>query len=72
MPLHYFDAECADTALHEGFARSDLRDLLQGATSNPGIAIDYRDTANIIYTSGTTGPAKGVVQPHRWIHNYIY
>lgn len=30
------------------------------------------DLASIIYTSGTTGPAKGVVQTHRWLHNYTF
>lgn len=67
-----FDAGCADIALPERFTPSGFRGLLDGETSNPEVAIDYMDTANIIYTSGTTGPAKGVVQPHRWIHNYIY
>lgn len=69
---HDFDAGCADIALQAGASPSDFRDLLEGTTSNPGVDIGFMDTANIIYTSGTTGPAKGVVQPHRWIHNYIY
>jgi crotonobetaine/carnitine-CoA ligase len=36
------------------------------------VALSPADTASIIYTSGTTGPAKGVIQPHRYIMNYIY
>jgi len=69
---HDFEAQSAEVVLHATSMPSGFRDLLEGSVSNPGIAIDYMDTANIIYTSGTTGPAKGVVQPHRWIHNYIY
>jgi crotonobetaine/carnitine-CoA ligase len=69
---HDFDPACEDAVLHDGFRPYSFRDLMEGDASNPGIAVDYMDTANIIYTSGTTGPAKGVVQAHRWIHNYIY
>jgi crotonobetaine/carnitine-CoA ligase len=69
---HDFDAGCAELALDGRFTAPAFRDLLEADTSNPGVPVQSMDTANIIYTSGTTGPAKGVVQPHRWIHNYIY
>ncbi|MCZ4291551.1 AMP-binding protein [Hoeflea alexandrii] len=38
----------------------------------PGIRLSFDDPANLIYTSGTTGPAKGVVQPHRWMAQYTF
>ena len=38
----------------------------------PRLTLLPSDTANIIYTSGTTGPAKGVVQPYRWMNQYGY
>jgi crotonobetaine/carnitine-CoA ligase len=38
----------------------------------PGIDVGFDDPANIIYTSGTTGPAKGVVQPFRWMAQYTF
>jgi len=38
----------------------------------PEIRLEFDDHANIIYTSGTTGPAKGVVQPHRWMNQYTF
>ncbi len=37
---------------------------------DPGIAVEYRDTACIMYTSGTTGPSKGVLMPHA--HVYLF
>ena len=36
----------------------------------PDVDLRLQDPANVIYTSGTTGPAKGVLQPHRWINQY--
>jgi len=69
---HDYEREHADVEVDPKFQSSDFKDLLKAETANPGINIEYRDTASIIYTSGTTGPAKGVVQSHRWIHNYIY
>lgn len=45
--------------------------LLQPAR-RPDVPVSYKDPANIIYTSGTTGPAKGVVQPHRWMNQYTF
>ena len=38
----------------------------------PGVVVAFDDPANIIYTSGTTGPAKGVVQPFRWMAQYTF
>lgn len=38
----------------------------------PEVTLEFDDCANIIYTSGTTGPAKGVVQPHRWMNQYTF
>jgi crotonobetaine/carnitine-CoA ligase len=38
----------------------------------PGVDVGFDDPANIIYTSGTTGPAKGVVQPFRWMAQYTF
>ena len=69
---HDHDSEHATVELDGKFRQSPFEELLGGNTSNPDTKIEYMDTANIIYTSGTTGPAKGVVQSHRWIHNYIY
>lgn len=46
--------------------------LLTGNDSHPSVGVSEDDTANIIYTSGTTGNPKGVVQTHKWIHNYCY
>ena len=69
---HDYDSENAFVELDEKFQRSLFEDLLKGETSDPDVNIEYWDTANVIYTSGTTGPAKGVVQSHRWMHNYCY
>lgn len=38
----------------------------------PRVTVAYDDPANVIYTSGTTGPAKGVVQPFRWLAQYTF
>jgi crotonobetaine/carnitine-CoA ligase len=69
---HDYDAAEAKVELDAKFQRYRFNKLLEGDRPNPGMTIHYWDTANIIYTSGTTGLAKGVVQSHRWIHNYIY
>lgn len=69
---HDYTPEIAGIELDKKFNQSSFEDLLKGETSNPGIHIEYWDTANIIYTSGTTGPAKGVVQSHRWLSQYTF
>ncbi len=38
----------------------------------PEVELSFNDPANLIYTSGTTGPAKGVLQPHRWMAQYSF
>jgi len=47
-------------------------DELTADAEAPGVAVGFDDPANIIYTSGTTGPAKGVVQPFRWMAQYTF
>lgn len=69
---HDFDSEAAFEKLDTRFKQVKFEELLSGDTSNPGTTLDYSDTANIIYTSGTTGNPKGVIQPHRYLHNYLY
>src|SRR5699024_8125490 len=54
------------------FSITLFSDLTKGNTERPNRVQNYFDVANIIYTSGTTGPAKGVVQPYRWMHAYTY
>ncbi len=69
---HDYDTEKAAYQLDGGVRLNAFEGLLEGDDSDPGVKIEYSDTANIIYTSGTTGPPKGVVQSHRWMHNYLY
>ena len=45
---------------------------LTAEASAPHIDVSFDDPASIVYTSGTTGPAKGVVQPYRWMAQYTY
>jgi crotonobetaine/carnitine-CoA ligase len=45
---------------------------LTADTTAPRVDVAFDDPANIVYTSGTTGPAKGVVQPYRWMAQYTY
>ncbi len=45
---------------------------LTAPARRPAVTVAYDDPANVIYTSGTTGPAKGVVQPHRWMAQYTF
>ncbi|TVT53001.1 AMP-binding protein [Amycolatopsis rhizosphaerae] len=45
---------------------------LQAPAERPPVTVEFDDPANIIYTSGTTGPAKGVVQPYRWLAQYTF
>jgi len=53
------------------FATLDWAELTSPAPA-PRVEIGFADPANLIYTSGTTGPAKGVIQPHRWMVNYTF
>lgn len=46
--------------------------VLTAPANRPAVGIAFDDPANIVYTSGTTGPAKGVVQPHRWMAQYTF
>ncbi|WP_188581487.1 AMP-binding protein (plasmid) [Tistrella bauzanensis] len=50
----------------------DLADLMRTPRRHRPAVRGAADVANIIYTSGTTGPAKGVVQPFRWINQYTF
>jgi crotonobetaine/carnitine-CoA ligase len=40
--------------------------------ADPQVQVEFDDPANLVYTSGTTGPAKGVVQPYRWMAQYTH
>jgi crotonobetaine/carnitine-CoA ligase len=70
--MHDYDPETAELRLKPPFEEKSFSNLLKGHGSNPGVELNYWDTANIIYTSGTTGPPKGVVQSYRWLQNYCY
>lgn len=41
-------------------------------SNRPAVEISFDTPANVVYTSGTTGPAKGVLQPHRWMAQYTF
>ena len=69
---HDYNPETAGVEPDPKFRKIAFNDLLNGDTSNLDIELTYHDTANLIYTSGTTGPAKGVVQPYRWMNQYTY
>lgn len=69
---HDFLKDNSHLRLDKGFRQTLYDELLTGTDSNPGVELNYWDTANIIYTSGTTGMPKGVVQSFRWLQNYCY
>ncbi|MGV9827038.1 AMP-binding protein [Gordonia sp. NPDC003429] len=58
-------------AVNARFATSAWADLV-AAAPRPAVTVGFDDPANIVYTSGTTGPAKGVVQPYRWMAQYTF
>ncbi|MFV2177694.1 AMP-binding protein [Actinomadura sp. LOL_016] len=64
---HDHVAERAPSVLRE----LSWNDLVSPAPA-PDVRVMFDDPANIIYTSGTTGPAKGVVQPFRWMAQYTF
>ena len=69
---HDFNTDIANVPLDKKFDQIDFDDLLKGNNADLDTEINYWDTASIVYTSGTTGAAKGVVQSHRWIAQYIF
>jgi len=69
---HDYKSDVANVELDQKFERFDFDNLLEGNSFNLDTKINYWDVANIIYTSGTTGSAKGVIQSHRWISQYVY
>lgn len=58
-------------AVRPGYVVHAWSELTQPAKA-PGVRVTFDDEANLIYTSGTTGPSKGVVQPYRWMAQYVY
>jgi crotonobetaine/carnitine-CoA ligase len=58
-------------AVHPRLPELDWSALLAEA-DRPAVTVTFDDPANVVYTSGTTGPAKGVVQPYRWMAQYTY
>jgi len=69
---HDYNADAMSAVPDKQFKIHPFQDLLTGDGANPEVEISFRDPASLIYTSGTTGPAKGVLQPHRWVINYIW
>jgi len=45
---------------------------LTAEAQRPPVTVGFDDPANVVYTSGTTGPAKGVLQPYRWMAQYTF
>jgi crotonobetaine/carnitine-CoA ligase len=69
---HDHDPAAASLVALRGQRLTDLADIMATPADAPSVPRGYADVANIIYTSGTTGPAKGVVQPYRWINQYTF
>ncbi|UQE75257.1 AMP-binding protein [Gordonia sp. PP30] len=57
---------------HRATVVSGSWDELVADHAAPKVQIEFDDPANLIYTSGTTGPAKGVLQPVRWMAQYTF
>lgn len=66
---HDFSADT--TPADPAFGAVAWNDLVADCAA-PAISLGFDDPANLIYTSGTTGPAKGVLQPHRWMAGYTF
>ena len=58
-------------SVRSGYAEHAWSELTR-PTAAPDVKVTFDDEANLIYTSGTTGPSKGVVQPYRWMAQYVY
>ncbi|HQB35342.1 MAG: AMP-binding protein [Desulfomonilia bacterium] len=70
---HDYKPESAGNTLDKYFStETSFDEILKGDTSNVDVELKYMDIASIIYTSGTTGSPKGVVQPYRWMNNYVF
>ena len=70
---HDYKSESAGNTLDKYFStETSFDEILKGDTSNVDVELKYMDIASIIYTSGTTGSPKGVVQPYRWMNNYVF
>ncbi len=70
---HDYKPESAGITLDKYFStETSFDEILKGDTSNVDVELKYMDIASIIYTSGTTGSPKGVVQPYRWMNNYVF
>ena len=49
----------------------DLEAEISSDSVDPQVPISPQDPAYVIYTSGSTGLPKGVLIPHRGLHNYL-
>jgi crotonobetaine/carnitine-CoA ligase len=71
-PARAHDYDQSLAAVRPAIAASQWSGLLKASEQPPELNLLEDDIANIIYTSGTTGNPKGVVQSHKWLHNYCY
>lgn len=65
------DHVAAGEAVHPRLAELGWS-ALNAEAERPPVTVGFDDPANVVYTSGTTGPAKGVVQPYRWMAQYTF
>ncbi|MBT6276291.1 MAG: AMP-binding protein [Chromatiales bacterium] len=79
LPLIIHQPRTDEHDFEPGLPFSDTRfptisfdECLSGDGNNLNLPLSIADTANIVYTSGTTGPAKGVVQPYRYMNAFTY